>query len=604
MATGEAKMHGKALYGGRGQAADADRSRLRWWKESRFGLFIHWGLYAVPAGTWNGKRVEGLGEWIMYNGKISVREYERLADSFNPTAFDARRWVALAKRAGMRYLVLTAKHHDGFALFGSKADRYNVVDSTPFGRDIAGELAEACREAGLRIGFYYSQDQDWHHPDGSWNDWDFDETKKDFDRYFRGKVLPQVTELLTNYGPVGLIWFDTPYTMTERYSRELRELVHSLQPECLVSGRVGNDLGDYGSLGDNQIPVGPVEGDYETPATMNDTWGYRSDDSHWKSTDRLLYLLIDLAGKGINYLLNVGPNGKGEIPPESVDRLEEIGRWLSRNGEAVYGTGASPFPWEFPWGRMTVKRDRAFLIFFEWPSRSFELVGLRSRVLRARTSDGRELTVRQHHDRELDRHSLTIDSFGPAPEGRYPVVTLEIDGDIDVDRRLLQQPDGSIVMPAFTGTIEEPETGAPDETEPRTAVTVARSGFTDEWRDTSPTLSFTFVVTKPGSFRLSVYSAGATAVRTGIDAPEPIDVEPHRVAVTIDGTAAAEDALTPEEWMATPRAQYFPEIRTTLGRVHIATTGEHTLTLRATKIAEGRELGISACELVREEDDR
>ncbi len=223
------------LLAGRGQARRVNRAHLAWWREARFGMFIHWGLYAVPAGRWKGKDVPGLGEWIMHREKIPVREYEKLAGRFVPSLFDADAWVRLAREAGMRYLVITAKHHEGFAMFRSPSNPYNIVEATPWKRDPIAELARACRAHGIRLCFYYSQDQDWHEPDGAWNDWDFDESKKDFARYLRGK--PQITELLTQYGPIGLIWFDTPYTITRAHSAELKRLVHRLQPECLVSVR-------------------------------------------------------------------------------------------------------------------------------------------------------------------------------------------------------------------------------------------------------------------------------------------------------------------------------------------------------------------------------
>src|SRR5271169_84235 len=217
---------------------DAQAStRLEWWTEARFGMFIHWGVYTVPAGEWNGKPIAGLGEWIMNHGKIPVLEYEKLPGQFNPVKFNADEWVAVAKNAGMKYITITAKHHDGFAMYGSKASRYNIVDATPFHRDPMKELAGACQRAGLKLCFYYSQTQDWHEPDGVGNDWDFtDQSKKDFQKYYDQKVIPQVRELLTNYGPIGLIWFDTPRNITREQSQKLADLVHQLQPACLVSG--------------------------------------------------------------------------------------------------------------------------------------------------------------------------------------------------------------------------------------------------------------------------------------------------------------------------------------------------------------------------------
>ena len=583
----------KELMAGRGQAADADRSRLEWWREARFGLFIHWGLYAIPAGVWNGKAVQGLGEWIMYNARIPVKDYEKLAGRFDPVEFDADEWVDIAKRAGMRYLVITAKHHDGFALFESACSSYNIAAATPFGRDVLAELAKACVKAGLRLGFYYSQDQDWHDPDGAWNDWDYDEEAKDFDRYFRGKVIPQVTELLTKYGPVGLIWFDTPYTIGERHSKELRELVHRLQPDCLVNGRVGNDMGDYGSLGDNQIPVGTISGDYETPATMNDTWGFRSDDHNWKSAETLLYLLIDLAGKGINYLLNVGPDEKGRIPAASVERLERIGAWLRVNGQAVYGTQAGPFPYELSWGRITSRGAKLYLIFFRPPRDGFELFGLRNRVLRGHVLGGGEIEVTQVRDDSMSHDSIRLSGFGGKDPGLYPVVALDLEGEPEVDELPLQQPDGSVTLPAFMAEID-----AGAGTGPAASLEITRAGFTDEWHDIGTSIGWTFKLVKPGRFEVRVLSSAPGAIESRNQRQEKRGDKPHRIAVMAErrdggGKAGAEGDLTADVLLDTPRARHHREAVTVLGEIDLAEPGIWTLSLRALFIDPAPESGLS-----------
>ncbi len=275
-------------------------------------------------------------------------------------------WVSLAKQAGQKYLVITSKHHDGFCLFKSDETDYNIVDGTPYGRDPLKELAAECAKQGIKLGFYYSQTQDWHHPDGYGNDWDFDEEAKDFDGYIHDYVMPQVTELLTNYGPIGLIWFDTPMIISTQQSQDLLDLCNELQPDCLVCGRLGNELGDYASAGDNMIPSELVDLDWETPATLNDTWGYRSDDHHWKSSEDLIRKLIDIVSKGGNYLLNVGPTAEGVIPQPSVERLLAMGAWLDVNGEAIYGTKPGPIQGQ-AWCRSTAKPGKVYLHVFDWP---------------------------------------------------------------------------------------------------------------------------------------------------------------------------------------------------------------------------------------------
>ncbi|MSU50080.1 MAG: alpha-L-fucosidase [Opitutus sp.] len=307
--------------------------RLAWFRHDKFGMFIHWGLYAIPAGHWNGTRAPGNGEWIMQRLRVPSRDYARLATQFNPVKFDADAWAQLAADAGMKYVVLTTKHHDGFSLFKSTATKFSTADATPLGRDVVRELAGACARRGLRFGAYYSQSLDSHERGGLGNDWDFppDETKDrdgSFDRYLREKAEPQVRELLTNYGPLGMVWFDMA-TLVDKNDRAARlsSLVRTLQPAALVNGRTGAS-GDYRTAGDNAIPPTASADAWEVPVTINHTWGFRSDDHGWKSPGELVFTLVDTVSKGGNLLLNVGPAAEGVIPPPSQDALRTIGAWL------------------------------------------------------------------------------------------------------------------------------------------------------------------------------------------------------------------------------------------------------------------------------------
>ena len=326
--------------------------KMAWFREAKFGLFIHWGLYSIPAGDWEGKRVPGLGEWIMHNAPIPVTEYEKFAKQFNPVKFNAEEWVQMAQDAGMKYIVITSKHHDGFAMYHSQVSPYNIYDATPFHRDPIHELAEACARHNMKFGFYYSQAQDWHEPGGAGNTNDFgaDELKDSsgaYDKYLQSKAEPQVAELLQNYGPVCLIWFDTPRMMTKERGQRFVDIVHKYQPATLIDGRLGTS-GDYTSTGDNAIPSQSVAtNDWETPATINHTWGFRNDDKDWKSPGDIIFKLVDITSKGGNYLLNVGPTSEGVIPQASQDNLRAVGKWLKVYGEAVYGAGRSPFGEEF-----------------------------------------------------------------------------------------------------------------------------------------------------------------------------------------------------------------------------------------------------------------
>ncbi len=357
-------------------------ARMAWWREARFGMFIHWGLYSIPAGTWDGKQIEGIGEWIMNTASIPVADYKALADQFNPVAFNAHDIVALAKSAGMKYIVITAKHHDGFAMFDSRADPFNIVEATPFHRDPIRDLANECKAQGVKLGFYYSQDQDWtasggaalkrddHQPPTF--HWD-PAQDGDYATYLHKKAIPQIKELLTNYGDFpAVVWFDTPTKdMTPELASEIVALLN-LHPNLIWNNRLGG-----GYKGDTETPEQfiPAEGypgrDWESCMTMNDTWGYKSYDTNFKSTHTLLRNLIDIASKGGNYLLNIGPDSKGNVPPEEIERLHEMGRWVATNGEAIYGTRPTLFGAEAG-AFSTTEKDRKgqpkFIPAWEWRS--------------------------------------------------------------------------------------------------------------------------------------------------------------------------------------------------------------------------------------------
>jgi len=378
------------------ESPPAITKRLQWWSEARFGMFIHWGLYAQDGCFWKGQ--DGQSEHMMLKLQIPIAEYAKIADAFNPVKFDAAEWVGIAKAAGMKYLILTSKHHDGFAMYDSPSDGYNIVKRTPFQRDPVRELAAACRQQNVKFGVYYSLGRDWHDPDvptgspgskkfppGSRsNTWDFpDEGKKDFSKYFERKVKPQVRELLTQYGPMAVLWFDTPEKISPAQSRELLAMIHRLQPDCIVNARVGNRLGDY-TVEEQAIPADGNPLPWESCITLNRHWGFKKNDSDWKPATELVRNLVDIASKGGNFLLNVGPTGEGVIPQPSVERLREVGQWMQVNGEAIYGTTASPFK-KLDWGRCTIKNGRdgamLYLHVFDWPKNGRLLVpGLTSQV--------------------------------------------------------------------------------------------------------------------------------------------------------------------------------------------------------------------------------
>ena len=424
------------------ETKDQREARMHWWREARFGLFIHWGLYAIPAGEWNGET--GHAEWIRQTAEIPLREYERFVGQFNPAKFDAAAWVSVAKAAGMKYIVITSKHHDGFCLFDSKFTDFDVM-STPFKRDILKELAAACHEAGIKMCWYHSI-MDWHHPDYlPRRPWEKDRPTADaqFDR-FVGYLKHQLKELVANYGDIGVLWFDGEWedTWTTAAGNDLYAYVRSLDPRIIVNNRVskgragmegftmgGGFAGDFGTP-EQQIPATGLPGvDWESCITMNDHWGYNRNDHNWKSTKVLLQNLADIASKGGNFLLNVGPTAEGLFPPESVERLRDIGAWMNVNGESIYGTQASPFG-KLKWGRCTQKAipggSRLYLHVFDWPSDGkLVLPGISNQGKRAWVvSDAgkNSLAIGRNED------ALVIDVPAQAPDADNSVVALEISG--------------------------------------------------------------------------------------------------------------------------------------------------------------------------------
>ncbi|MBM3882283.1 MAG: alpha-L-fucosidase [Verrucomicrobia bacterium] len=456
--TGLMLTHGLSLAPTAGAETAAERDqRMGWFREARFGLFIHWGVYAVPAGEWKGNK--NYGEWFLEETKMPVSEYEKYAAQFNPVKFDAREWVRMAKEAGMKYLVITSKHHDGFGLWRSASTDW-CIKSTPFQRDPMKELAVACREAGLKFCFYHSI-MDWHHADYTqrrpWND--RVSGTPDMDRYV-AFMKGQLKELVTGYGPLGILWFDGEWEAPWTHQRglDLYDYVRGLQPDIIVNNRVGKGragmdgmdrgaerVGDYGTPEQEIPPTGFGPGvDWESCMTMNNHWGYNQHDQNWKSTTTLVRNLIDCASKGGNYLLNVGPTSEGLFPAASVQRLAEIGQWMKVNHPAIYGTTASPFK-KLAWGRCTQKPGKLYLHVFDWPTDGQLSVPLASPVRRA------YLLAAPDRSLSLDGGPAGIVLQVPraTPTPHAGVVVLEIDGPPQpIEARVSQAGDGTLILKA------------------------------------------------------------------------------------------------------------------------------------------------------------
>ncbi|MDO6802480.1 alpha-L-fucosidase [Wenyingzhuangia sp. 1_MG-2023] len=338
--------------------------------EGNFGMFIHWGLYSKLAGVWNDKTYYGIGEWIMNPrvADIPPVEYMKIAEDYNPQNFDAKKIAQLAKNAGMKYIIITSKHHEGFAMFDSEVSNFNIVDATPFARDPMKELSAACHELGLGFGFYYSHNQDWTTP-GATGGPELDENgkKAKFKDYFYNKCKPQVKEICTNYGAIDFVWFDTPGDMKKEYVVELATMVRELQPNAMMCSRVGHGMGDYSSNGDMEVPTQNIEGLWETCDTNNDSWSYAWYDNNFKSPKEILNRLISTVGRGGTYLFNVGPGPDGAIPEIGVKFLKEAGDWIEKYPQVVYNAGASPWKHALPWGDVTTQENSLFLSVFDWP---------------------------------------------------------------------------------------------------------------------------------------------------------------------------------------------------------------------------------------------
>ncbi len=432
-------------------------ARMAWWREAKFGMFIHWGVYSVPAGIYQDKPVRGGGEWIMNRGKIPMVEYQAYAKQFDPEKFNAEEWVKIAKNAGQKYIVITSKHHDGFAMFDSQASDWNIVKATPFKRDPLKELAAACKREGIKLGFYYSQAQDWNNGgSASGGKWDPAQTH-DMDDYIDKVAVPQVKEILSNYGKFpAVLWWDTPIDMNKERAQKLYDEVEKLRPNIIMNNRLGGGFKGDTETPEQRIPPQGFPGeDWETCMTMNNTWGFKRDDNNWKSTETLLRNLCDIASKGGNYLLNVGPTSEGQIPEASQERLKEIGAWMHVNGRAIYGTSPTIFgaeagsfsttekdnkgnakfepAWEWRCTTKPGKRiawffrhpNKLYVEIFRWPTGHFDLPGIKGKVTKAYL-----LADPKHEALKFQQtdSGVSIELPAQAPDAIASVVCLSVKG--------------------------------------------------------------------------------------------------------------------------------------------------------------------------------
>ncbi len=548
------------------ETAQQRDARMAWFREARFGLFVHWGVYAVPAGEWNGNK--GYGEWFLEETKMPVSQYAKYADQFNPTKFDAKEWVRLAKDAGMKYIVITSKHHDGFAIYRSQMSDWGIK-RTPFGRDPLKELAAACKDAGLKLCFYHSI-MDWHHADytprRAHNDIapQVNPGKPDFEKYV-AYMKGQLKELLTEYGPIGIVWFDGEWESTWTHERgvDLYNYIRTLQPQTIVNNRVGKGrsgmqgmdkgkgVGDYGTPEQEIPPTGFGPGvDWESCMTMNNHWGYNKADQNWKSTQTLVRNLIDCASKGGNYLLNVGPTDEGLIPAPSVQRLQEIAAWMKVNNAAIYGTTASPFK-KLNWGRATTKRQgddtTLYLHVFDWPKDGKLLLpGLKNEVLATHFLDALNSSLPRSTPGD---GGVTISLPQAAPNALSSTIVLKIKGAPEVGEQILtQNADGTLQLGVNDATLHGEQ------------IKVQNVGGRENigfWLNAADYIEWQFKAVRPGKYTLSA-----------------------EVAATGSGTTTVSLGDQKFKFTAPNTGDYNTFQKVTLGTVEIAAPGTYTLQIK------------------------
>ena len=511
----------KAMNGWWKESMKTHEQRIQWWRDAKFGMFIHWGVYSLPGGEWKGKKVGGYAEHLMRKERITRAEYLELAHQFNPIHFDADKWVRDAKAAGMSYFIITAKHHDGFAMYNTKVSDFSLEKQTPFKRDPMAELAAACKKYGLKFGFYYSHAFDWEHPDAPGNDWEYKNPGGDqnlyggrdwFDvhpellpkavKYVDEKAIPQIRELLLQYHP-DIIWFDTPHKLPLSENIRILEAIRATDPNVVVNGRLvrtaAANFGDYKNTGDRPAEFAPVTGDWEAIPTTNESYGYsKFDDSH-KPASFFIRLLAKAASRDGNLLLNIGPEGDGSFDQKDLDILKGIGAWTDKNRESIFKTHPSGLPLQ-SWGVTTKKDNRVYLHVFEWPSNGKLLVGGLNSVVKAYllTDANKKTLPVQQYEGYLE---LTVPA--KAADTSNTVIVMELDAKAKTADSTRYITDNTTTrLLAFDAALKGKGFSFGD----------GKSGsyYVEGWKDAAQTIIWTFKSVSPATYKVNIRYAAST----------------------------------------------------------------------------------------------